>query len=65
MHYAQVTSIQTGPAGQLGHGGQIRRLRISYDKAESGVPRLLVAMTPHEAPLVLTHWERFDKLSIR
>jgi hypothetical protein len=26
---------------------------------------LLVAMTPHEAPLVLTHWERFDKLSIR
>jgi hypothetical protein len=43
VHHAQVTSIQTGPAGQMGMAGQIRRLRISYDKAESGAPRLLVA----------------------
>ncbi len=43
VDHAQVTSIQTGPAGQMGMAGQIRRLRISYDKAESGAPRLLVA----------------------
>ena len=38
VDHAQVTSIQTGPAGQMGMAGQIRRLRISYDKAESGAP---------------------------
>jgi Ecdysteroid kinase-like family len=39
---AQVTSIQTAPIGQMGIGGQVRRVRISYDRAESGAPRSLV-----------------------
>jgi hypothetical protein len=43
VDHAQVTSIQTCPAGQMGMACQIRRPRISYDKAESGAPRLLVA----------------------
>jgi hypothetical protein len=38
-----VTSIQSRPVGQLGFAGQILRLDMSYDKAEPGAPRSLVA----------------------
>jgi hypothetical protein len=40
---ARVTSIQSGPVGHMGMTGQLRRLRISYDKAEAGAPRSLLA----------------------
>jgi hypothetical protein len=40
---SRVTSVQSGPVGQLGFTGQLRRLRVSYDKPEPGAPRSLVA----------------------
>ena len=43
LDQARVTSIQSAPIGQLGFTGQIRRLRISYDKPEPCAPRSLVA----------------------
>ena len=43
ISHARVTSIQSGPVGHMGMTGQLYRLRISYDKAESGAPRLLGA----------------------
>jgi hypothetical protein len=43
LDHAKVTSIQTAALGQTGITGQIRRIRISYDKAEPGAPRSLVA----------------------
>ena len=43
IYHARVTSIQSGPVGHMGMTGQLRRLRISYDKAEAGAPRSLLA----------------------
>jgi hypothetical protein len=43
INHARVTSIQSGPVGQAGMTGQLRRLRISYDKAEAGAPSSLLA----------------------
>jgi Ecdysteroid kinase-like family/Protein of unknown function (DUF1679) len=40
---ARVTSIQSGPVGHMGMTGQLYRLRISYDNAEPGAPRSLLA----------------------
>jgi hypothetical protein len=37
------TSIQSGAVGRIGMTGQLLRLRISYDKAEPGAPRSLLA----------------------
>jgi hypothetical protein len=47
---ARVTSIQSGPVGQMGMTGQISRLRISYDKAEPGAPRSLLAKFSAQNP---------------
>jgi hypothetical protein len=58
LDHAQVRSIQSAPVGQLGFGGkQIRRLQISYDKAESGPPRSLVAKfsAPNPEALAMAH----------
>ena len=43
ISHARVTSIQSGPVGHMGMTGQLYRLRISYDKAEPGAPRSLLA----------------------
>jgi hypothetical protein len=43
IDHARVTSIQSGPVGHMGLTGQLRRLRISYDKAEPVAPRSLLA----------------------
>ena len=43
IDHARVTSIQSGPVGHMGLTGQLRRLRISYDKAEPGAPSSLLA----------------------
>jgi Ecdysteroid kinase-like family len=43
IYHARVTSIQSGPVGHMGLTGQLRRLRISYDEAEPGAPRSLLA----------------------
>ena len=43
ISHARVTSIQSGPVGHIGMTGQLYRLRISYDKAESAAPRSLLA----------------------
>jgi hypothetical protein len=43
IDHARVTSIQSGPVGHMGMTGQLRRLRLSYDKAEAGAPRSLLA----------------------
>ena len=66
LEHAQVTSLQTGPAGQMGMAGQIRRLRITYDKAESGAPRLLVAKfsAPNPKARAMIHSMGFDEREI-
>jgi len=43
IDHARVTSIQSGPVGHMGMTGQLYRLGISYDKAELGAPRSLLA----------------------
>jgi hypothetical protein len=47
---ARVTSIQSGPVGHMGLTGQLRRLRISYDKAEPGAPSSLLAKFSAQNP---------------
>jgi hypothetical protein len=47
---ARVTSIQSSPVGQLGMTGHISRLQISYDKAEPGPPRSLLAKFSAQNP---------------
>jgi hypothetical protein len=43
VHHARVTMIESGHVGQVGFTGQLRRLRISYDRPEPAAPRSLVA----------------------
>jgi hypothetical protein len=50
MDDARVTSIQSGPVGHMGMTGQLRRLRISYDKAEAGAPKSLLAKFSAQNP---------------
>jgi hypothetical protein len=54
---SRVTSIQSGSVGALGFTGQLRRLRISYDKPEPGAPRSLVAKfsAPHPEARATVH----------
>jgi hypothetical protein len=50
IYHARVTSIQSGPVGHMGLTGQLRRLRISYDKAEPGAPSSLLAKFSAQNP---------------
>jgi hypothetical protein len=55
ISHVRVTSIQSGPVGHMGMTGQLRRLRISYDKAaEPGAPRSLLAKFSARDPEVRT-----------
>jgi hypothetical protein len=66
IDHARVTSIQSGPVGHLGMTGQLRRLRISYDKAEPGAPRSLLAKFSARHPEVraTVHSIGFDEREI-